>query len=291
MDLGKLYLVPVPIGNLKDITIRALDVLSQVDYILAEDTRVSKILLSSYEIETPLISYHQHNEKSRVEDIVQYLNKGKNLALITDAGMPCISDPGAIIVDELLALDYKVIALPGPNAALTALAASGLNTDSFTFIGFLSTKGKDRKNQLEKINKLEDTILLYEAPHRVLKTLADLIEIGLSERRISIGRELTKKFETYLYGTIQSSFNHYQGEKPRGEFVFVLEGKQDYQDRTLDKAKQIKSDLKKLDSDLKELLDGGMHTKSAVNFLAKSYPVKKNKIYQLALELTERNKK
>ncbi|HZJ69058.1 MAG TPA: ribosomal RNA small subunit methyltransferase I, partial [Candidatus Eisenbacteria bacterium] len=129
MFTGKLYLIPVPIGNLKDITIRALDMLADVDYILAEDTRISKVLLSAYEIDTQLISYHQHNERSRVAQIVEYLDKGKNLGLITDAGMPCISDPGAIIVAELIALDYEVVALPGANAALTCLAASGLNTD------------------------------------------------------------------------------------------------------------------------------------------------------------------
>lgn len=285
MFTGKLYLIPVPIGNLKDITIRALDMLADVDYILAEDTRISKVLLSAYEIDTQLISYHQHNERSRVAQIVEYLDKGKNLGLITDAGMPCISDPGAIIVAELIALDYEVVALPGANAALTCLAASGLNTDKFVFIGFLPIKGKSRKDLLTSISKLANTFIVYEAPHRLTKTLLDLIKWGLEKRKIAIGRELTKKYETYFYGTVQEAYEFYQVEKPRGEFVFVVEGKAEYEKRANVKDEEKDLLIEAVKIDIKELLAGGMQTKSIVDYLARKYDINKNKLYQMALDL------
>lgn len=150
MASGKLYLVPVPIGNLADITCRAIEILKSVDFILAEDTRTSGLLLAEYGIKTPLLSYHRHNEQSRVEQIITKLELGENVALISDAGMPCISDPGSIIVKSLIANNMEIIALPGANAALTCLAASGLNTDYFTFFGFLPTKGKERIEKLKK---------------------------------------------------------------------------------------------------------------------------------------------
>ena len=164
MSRGKLYLVPVPIGNLKDITLRALEVLKQVDRILAEDTRTSGILLAEYEIDTPLISYHQHNEQSRVEKVLSILEANQNVALITDAGMPCISDPGSIIVEKLIVEGFEVIALPGANAAITCLAASGLNTDQYTYLGFLPLKGKSRADQLLTFLELNIQLLFMKLP-------------------------------------------------------------------------------------------------------------------------------
>lgn len=288
MSRGKLYLVPVPIGNLKDITLRALEVLKQVDRILAEDTRTSGILLTEYEIDTPLISYHQHNEQSRVEKVLSILEANQNVALITDAGMPCISDPGSIIVEKLIVEGFEVIALPGANAAITCLAASGLNTDQYTYLGFLPLKGKLRADQLDHLSRIEHTVIIYEAPHRILKTLVDLIELDLGERKLTVGRELTKRYETYLRTTVKGAYDYYQEEKPRGEFVLILEGLSDFKLRNPElETEDFLTQEKNAINDLKKLIQGGMHTKSAANFIAEKYQMNKNKLYRKALEIHE----
>ncbi|MGB4609367.1 MAG: 16S rRNA (cytidine(1402)-2'-O)-methyltransferase [Saccharofermentanales bacterium] len=288
MARGKLYLVPVPIGNIADITYRAIEILRFVDLILAEDTRTSGILLAEYGIKTSLMSYHQHNEQSRTEQIIASLESGENVALISDAGMPCISDPGSIVVKNLIAEKIEIVVLPGANAALTCLAGSGLNTDYFTFFGFLSVKGKERADQLKKISDHEFSMILYEAPHRILKTLKDLTDQGLGKRRIVIGRELTKKYETYFRDTVENVYQHYQQEKPRGEFVLVLEGRAEF----VAENKQAAADYEliieqRATADLEQLLLGGMKTKSAVSFLAEKYKINKNKLYQIALEFKD----
>lgn len=288
MSRGKLYLVPVPIGNLKDITLRALEVLKQVDRILAEDTRTSGILLAEYEIDTPLISYHQHNEQSRVEKVLSILEANQNVALITDAGMPCISDPGSIIVEKLIVEGIEVIALPGANAAITCLAASGLNTDQYTYLGFLPIKGKSRADQLAYLSRIEHTVIIYEAPHRILKTLADLIEFNLEERKLTVGRELTKRYETYLRTTVKGAYDYYQEEKPRGEFVLILEGLSDFKLRNPElETEDFLTQERNAFNDLNQLIQGGMHTKSAANFIAEKYQMNKNKLYRKALEIHE----
>lgn len=288
MSRGKLYLVPVPIGNLKDITLRALEVLKQVDRILAEDTRTSGILLTEYEIDTPLISYHQHNEQSRVEKVLSILEANQNVALITDAGMPCISDPGSIIVEKLIVEGFEVIALPGANAAITCLAASGLNTDQYTYLGFLPLKGKLRADQLDHLSRIEHTVIIYEAPHRILKTLVDLIELDLGERKLTVGRELTKRYEAYLRTTVKGAYDYYQEEKPRGEFVLILEGLSDFKLRNPElETEDFLTQEKNAINDLKKLIQGGMHTKSAANFIAEKYQMNKNKLYRKALEIHE----
>lgn len=283
--MGKLYLVPVPIGNFADITYRAIEILKYVDFILAEDTRISGLLLAEYEIKTPLISYHQHNEQSRIKTIISKLESGENIALISDAGMPCISDPGSIIVKSLIAKNIEVVALPGANAALTCLAASGLNTDYFTFFGFLPVKGKERSKQIKIITNHQFSIILYEAPHRILKTLEDLIEQGLSKRRIAVGRELTKKHETYVRGTVDNVYRHYQQENPRGEFVLVLEGQAEFLAENSQPQADLEAEIEhQAIIDLEQLLAGGMKMKSAVYFLSAKYKINKNKLYQIALE-------
>ncbi len=283
MTKGKLYLVPVPIGNSKDITFRAVEVLARVDLILAEDTRTSKILLAQYDISTPLLSYHQHNEKSRIDLIMSYLSEGQNLALISDAGMPLISDPGYLIVAELLKQQFPVIALPGANAGLTALIASGLETRRFSFIGFIAKNGSARKDDLVKLAQISDTMILYEAPHRLLKTLADLQE-NFAERKIAVGRELTKKYECYFYGTIEEALTHYQREEPRGEFVLILEGKAAFSERNPDFISASRAEQNSLiRTDLEELIAGGMKLKAASAFLSKKYSLPKNEIYQIGL--------
>ncbi|HHU53623.1 MAG TPA: 16S rRNA (cytidine(1402)-2'-O)-methyltransferase [Clostridiaceae bacterium] len=289
MAIGKLYLVPVPIGNYADITYRAIEILKEVDLILAEDTRTAGILLAEFGIETSLISYHQHNEQSRTEQIISRLETGENIALISDAGMPCISDPGSIIVKNLIAKEIEIVALPGANAALTCLAASGLNTDYFTFFGFLPVKGKERIEQLKKIADHEFSIILYEAPHRILKTLKDLIVQGLGKRRIVAGRELTKKYETYVRDEVENVYQYYQKENPRGEFVLVLEGQAEFSARIHQAESKFDEGIEQqVIEDLRQLLHGGMKIKSAVNFLSDKYKTNKNKLYQIALEFKDR---
>ncbi|MGM9945042.1 MAG: 16S rRNA (cytidine(1402)-2'-O)-methyltransferase [Lysinibacillus sp.] len=218
-----LYLVATPIGNLEDMTVRALRILKEVDVIAAEDTRNTKKLCNYFEIDTPLVSYHEHNLESGGEKLLTYLRNGKSVALVSDAGLPCISDPGADIVDKALAEDFAVVPVPGANAALTALIASGLIPQPFYFFGFLNRNKKERRLQLEKLAKREETILFYEAPHRLKEALKDL-HLVLGNRRIVLARELTKKFEEFLRGTIEEAIEWGESNEIRGEFVVVVEG-------------------------------------------------------------------
>jgi len=218
-----LYLVATPIGNLEDMTVRALRILKEVDVIAAEDTRNTKKLCNYFEINTPLVSYHEHNLEYGGEKLLTYLRNGKSVALVSDAGLPCISDPGADIVEKALAEDFAVVPVPGANAALTALIASGLIPQPFYFFGFLNRNKKERRLQLEKLSKREETILFYEAPHRLKEALKDL-QLILGNRRIVLARELTKKFEEFLRGTIEEAIEWVESNEIRGEFVVVVEG-------------------------------------------------------------------
>ena len=218
-----LYLVATPIGNLEDMTVRALRILKEVDVIAAEDTRNTKKLCNYFEISTPLVSYHEHNLEYGGEKLLTYLRNGKSVALVSDAGLPCISDPGADIVEKALAEDFAVVPVPGANAALTALIASGLIPQPFYFFGFLNRNKKERRLQLEKLAKREETILFYEAPHRLKESLKDL-NLILGNRRIVLARELTKKFEEFLRGTIEEAIEWVESNEIRGEFVVVVEG-------------------------------------------------------------------
>lgn len=218
-----LYLVATPIGNLEDMTVRALRILKEVDVIAAEDTRNTKKLCNYFEINTPLVSYHEHNLEYGGEKLLTYLRNGKSVALVSDAGLPCISDPGADIVEKALAEDFAVVPVPGANAALTALIASGLIPQPFYFFGFLNRNKKERRLQLEKLAKREETILFYEAPHRLKEALKDL-QLILGNRRIVLARELTKKFEEFLRGTIEEAIEWVESNEIRGEFVVVVEG-------------------------------------------------------------------
>lgn len=218
-----LYLVATPIGNLEDMTVRALRILKEVDVIAAEDTRNTKKLCNYFEIDTPLFSYHEHNLEYGGEKILGYLRDGKTVALVSDAGLPCISDPGADIVVKAIAEDFAVVPLPGANAALTALIASGLAPQPFYFYGFLNRNKKERRQQLEKLKNREETILFYEAPHRLKETLKDM-ELVLGNRKLVLARELTKKFEEFLRGTIEEAIVWTNENEIRGEFCVVLEG-------------------------------------------------------------------
>jgi 16S rRNA (cytidine1402-2'-O)-methyltransferase len=221
---GKLTLVPTPIGNLEDITLRALNILKSCDAVLAEDTRQSGKLLKHYEISKPLVAYHMHNEHQSIQRIIQQLQDGKQLVLVSDAGTPGISDPGFLLVRECLKHNIPVECLPGPTAFVPALVKSGLPAHAFTFIGFLPDK-KGRQTQLKKLAESEYTIVLYEAPHRIIKTLTQLAEYLGNDRPASVSRELSKMFEETMNGTLSELIQHYTEKPPKGEFVLVVQGK------------------------------------------------------------------
>lgn len=222
--IGKLYIVPTPIGNLEDITLRAIRVLKEVDLIIAEDTRQSIKLLNHFEIKNTIQSYHMHNEHKVLQRYVDEILGGKNIALVSDAGTPAISDPGFLLVRECLKNNIKVDCLPGATAFVPALVKSGLPADSFCFEGFLPEK-KGRQTMLKKLCEEERTIILYESPHRLLKTLKQFIDYFGAERLISVSRELTKTFEETVNGSIQEVLTHFENNIVKGEFVIVIDGK------------------------------------------------------------------
>ena len=220
---GILYLVPTPIGNLEDISFRAVRILKEADYIAAEDTRNTIKLCNHFEIKTPIVSYHEHNMKSSGEKLVNKLKEGAKIALVSDAGMPTISDPGYELVQEALAERLTVVPLPGANAALTALIASGLMPQPFYFYGFLPRQKRDKRKELEVLRYQKETILFYESPHRLKDTLQVLDEV-FGDRRIVLCRELTKKFEEFIRGTIKEAIEWANTDEIRGEFCLVVEG-------------------------------------------------------------------
>ena len=219
----KIYIVPTPIGNLKDITLRALEVLENADCVLAEDTRKSSRLLKHYQITTKILSHHQYNEHQQVQKIIKEIKLGTTYALISDAGTPSISDPGFLLVRECIKNDIVVETLPGATALIPALVNSGLSSEKFVFEGFLPIK-KGRSKRLLKLSYEERTIILYESPHRIIKTLKSLIETLGNDRNASISRELTKVYEENNRGTLQQLLDYYSINKVKGEFVIVIEG-------------------------------------------------------------------
>ena len=218
-----LYIVGSPIGNLGDFSPRAVEVLNGVDFICAEDTRVTGVLLSKFSIKKPMISYHEHNARQRGEELLPRLLAGESAAVVTDAGMPCISDPGEEIVKLCAEHGIEVIAVPGPTAAMSALAISGLPTKRFCFEGFLSVTKRIRLEHLRQLKELPQTLIFYEAPHKLKNTLNDLLE-ELGDRRISLCREMTKVHEEVIRGTISEMIELYKEQEPRGEYVLVVEG-------------------------------------------------------------------
>lgn len=220
---ASLYLVPTPIGNLEDITLRALKILQNVDVIAAEDTRNTRKLLTHFEIQTPMISYHEHNKKTSGEKIIQLLAEGKTIALVSDAGMPAISDPGYELIQDVIHNGFPVIAIPGANAALTALIASGIQPQPFYFHGFLPRKKQEREKMLADLKGMRATMVFYEAPHRLKETLEAMFQTW-GDREIVLARELTKKFEEYLRGTLLEALDWVKRETVRGEFCLIVEG-------------------------------------------------------------------
>lgn len=221
-EAGTLYIVGTPIGNMGDISPRALGLLARVDLIAAEDTRRSRELLAYFAIKNRLISYHAHNEQERSSRLIELLREGRSIALVSDAGMPAISDPGETLVDRCLAAGLPVRAVPGPSAGVTALALSGLPSRDFRFLGFLPVKGRAREEQLMSLKTAAGSSILYEAPHRLEKTLQDLLDQGFGARRLAAVREISKQYEEVLRGSVKELAEYFRSRPPRGEFVLVL---------------------------------------------------------------------
>jgi 16S rRNA (cytidine1402-2'-O)-methyltransferase len=216
-----LYVVATPIGNLDDITLRALEVLKSIDLIAAEDTRYSGMLLKHFGIKKPFISYHEHNEATRTVELAERLMRGQNVALITDAGTPGLSDPGLRLVRECIQREVPFAIIPGPSAILTALIGSGFSTDKFSFRGFLPIKSGQRERELRAAAERDETVIFFESPYRLSKTLAACMDV-MSDRQLCVARELTKKFEEFRRGTASELLAHYQAHPPKGEIVLVI---------------------------------------------------------------------
>ncbi len=218
-----LYIVATPIGNLGDITLRAIEVLKSVDAVAAEDTRYSGMLLKHFGIKKPLVSFHEHNEAMRTAQLIDRLAAKQNIAVITDAGMPGLSDPGARLIRECIRRDLPFTIVPGPSSILTAIVGSGFSTEKFFFGGFLPVKSGGRERELRAANEREETTIFFESPYRLIKTLTACVEIT-QERRLCVARELTKKFEEYRRGTARELLAHYERRSPKGEIVLVIQG-------------------------------------------------------------------
>jgi|LSQX01.2.fsa_nt_gb 16S rRNA (cytidine1402-2'-O)-methyltransferase len=277
---GKLYLCATPIGNLEDITLRVISTLQNVDLIAAEDTRHSKRLLNHFEIKTPMTSYHEHNKIEKAMYLVEQLLDGKDIALITDAGTPAISDPGEELVKQAYRAGICVTSLPGPCALITALTLSGLSTGRFVFEAFLPSDKKERLRILENLTNDTRTIILYEAPHRIQKTLKELYE-ALGDRNITIVRELTKIHETIWRTSIKDAIDSYDSLDPRGEYVLVIEGKSR---RELDIEKQGMWKDKTISEHMNIYMNQGLEKKEAMKSVAKDRGISKREVYQALID-------
>ena len=276
---GMLYLCATPIGNLGDMTPRVTETLGSVDLIAAEDTRNSIKLLNHFGIKTSMTSYHEYNKVEKAEYLIEQMQQGKDVALITDAGTPAVSDPGEVLVKKCQEAGITVTSLPGPVACITALTLSGLSTRRFCFEGFLPSDKKEKAQILAELKEESRTILLYEAPHHLVRTLGELYE-ALGDRRITLCRELTKKFETILPTTIAEALALYEREDPRGEYVLVVEGKSL---RQKNEERQAAWQSMTIEEHMAYYEKGGMDEKSAMKQVAKDRGVPKREIYQYLL--------
>ena len=272
---GKLYLCATPIGNLKDMTPRVAETLAAVDLIAAEDTRNSIKLLNHFGIRTSMTSYHEYNKVEKADYLVEQIQQGKNVALISDAGTPAISDPGEVLVQKCQERGITVTSLPGPAACITALTLSGLSSRRFCFEGFLPSDKKEKAQILAELKEESRTIVIYEAPHHLVRTLGELYE-ALGERRITLCRELTKKFETILPTTIGEALSLYEREEPRGEYVLVVEGKSL---RQKEEERQDSWQSMTVEEHMALYEKGGMDQKTAMKQVAKDRGVPKREIY------------
>ena len=273
---GKLYLCATPIGNLGDMTPRVVETLQMVDVIAAEDTRNSIKLLNHFDIHTPMTSYHEYNKVEKAYQLIGQMLNGQNIALITDAGTPAISDPGEVLVRMCHEQGITVTSLPGAAACITALTLSGLSTRRFCFEGFLPTEKKEKKLVLEELAKESRTMILYEAPHHLVRTLEELYEV-LGDRSVTLCRELTKKFETVMPTTLEKALEYYKTEEPRGEYVLVIEGKSFEEKR---KEEIASWEDMSIEEHMAYYEAQGMDNKSAMKQVAKDRGVGKREIYQ-----------
>ncbi|WP_338207016.1 16S rRNA (cytidine(1402)-2'-O)-methyltransferase [Lactobacillus juensis] len=270
-DRGKLYLVPTPIGNLEDITLRAKRILQEADYIAAEDTRTSGILLEKIGVHNHMLSFHKYNSKERAPELIKLMKDGAVIAEISDAGMPVISDPGYILVQECIKNNIPVVPLPGASAFTTALIASGFDAQPFTYYGFLPRKKSEQQPFFEQMKKARATSIFYEAPHRLIKTLNNMSEVLHSERKIVVARELTKIHEEFIRGTISEVADYFEQNAPRGELV-VLVSPNTIEEKQLSWSELIKS--------VNRLVDTGESKKSAIKLVAQENNVSKNELYE-----------
>jgi 16S rRNA (cytidine1402-2'-O)-methyltransferase len=273
---GTLYVVGTPIGNLEDITFRAVRILQTVDLIAAEDTRHTGKLLQHFQVKTPQISYHEHNRNSRIPEILEHLGNSKAIALVSDAGMPGISDPGYELIKACIEVGITVVPIPGASAAITALSAAGLPTDRFAFEGFLPPKAQQRREHLENLQTESRTLIFYESPHRLPETLQDLAEAFGSDRQIVLARELTKLYEEFWRGTIADAIAHYQQREPQGEYTLVVAGTP---------ATQVLLTEAELKTELQQLISQGISRSQASRQLAKFTSLSRREVYQLALSI------
>lgn len=279
-NYGKLYLCPTPIGNLGDMTIRTLEVLKSVDLIAAEDTRNTLKLLNHFEISVPLTSYYEHNKAQKGGVLAERLKQGQNIALVSDAGMPAISDPGEDLVRICIDEGIEVVPLPGPSAFTTALVASGMPTGRFAFEGFLTTNKRNRKIHLNQVRDDTRTLIFYEAPHKLIYTLQDMLEV-LGDREITLARELTKKFEEFYRTTISQAIEHYTKVPPKGEFVLIIKGA----DPTM-LEEERKASLPTPEEMLREL-SGELRGKELTNRVAEELGLPKREVYDLYLKIKD----
>lgn len=280
---GKLYLCATPIGNLEDITLRVLRVLKEADLIAAEDTRNSIKLLNHFDIHTPMTSYHEYNKIEKAHVLIEKMRQGMNVALVTDAGTPGISDPGEDLVRLCYQAGIEVTSLPGASACVTALTLSGLSTRRFCFEAFLPTDKKERRMVFEELQRETRTILLYEAPHRLVKILGELYE-ELGDRRITVCRELTKKHETAFLTTISQALAHFQSTAPKGECVLVIEGKSRSE---IAKEERASWEEISIQEHMERYLVQGVEKKEAMKLVAKDRGIGKRDVYQALLESKE----
>ena len=280
-EKGVLYVVGTPIGNLKDITLRAIETLQNVDIILAEDTRQTLKLLNHLNIEKHMISYHRHNEENKVQMVVSLLDEGKNIALVSDAGMPIISDPGQGLVRYLVENEYKIEVIPGVTALITAIVRSGMDSTRFTFEGFLSVSKKQRIKRLNELKNEIRTMIFYEAPHKILYTLKDMYEV-LGNRNICICRELTKIHEEYRHTNFKEAIDEIEQNGIKGEIVLIVEGMSE-----IELEEKRKEEIEKIEPVelVKQYIKEGMDKKDAIKKVAKEMSVNKNEVYKECLDL------
>ena len=271
--VGTLYIVATPIGNLEDITLRALRILKEADLIAAEDTRHTRKLLDHYGIDKPLTSYHEHNERTKAHDLVARLKRGENVALVSDAGTPTLSDPGFRLIREAILASVPVVPVPGPSALTAVLSVSGLPTDRFVFEGFLPAKKGERRARLNRLREETRTLVFYEAPHRLRESLADLLEI-FGDREVVLGREITKIYEEFIRGRVSEVRAQVEHKEPRGEITLVVRG--------LERESAPGEDT--IRTEIQRLQRKGLRVKEIAELLGEKFSYSKREIYRLALE-------